>query len=226
MEPTFALMFLEGLMSFLMPCVLPLIPAYLGTVSGASMSDLQDGSQSLRVFWRALLFVLGFSVVFMALGASATLIGGFLLRHMRTLRIISGILIILLGIISMELFSLPFLQRERRFTVKATGNAGAFLLGMAFSFGYSPCIGPILSAVLIMLASSGAPVGRGMLLLLAYSLGLGLPFLLVALFSVPLLPKLKALNNHALLIKRTGGALLVVLGILVLSGSLSLLAQL
>jgi len=177
--------FLAGVLSFLSPCVLPLVPAYLSFLTGLSMEELQHaapGSGRNRVLPAALVFVAGFSLVFILLGASASLLGHWLLAHFRLLGWIAGALLVVLGLHLTGLLRLRFLMMEKRWLPgnKPLGGLGSFLVGMAFAFGWTPCVGPMLAGILALAGSQGT-VGKGMLLLACYSAGLGLPFLLAAL---------------------------------------------
>jgi cytochrome c-type biogenesis protein len=176
-----------GFISFVSPCVLPVVPAYLAFVSGMSIDEMRTDTEigqgrRRRVLLNCLAFVAGFSSVFIALGASATAVGSFLNANMAWLPKVAGILIVVLGLNTMGLIKIPFLNYERRFhqNTKAAGLLGSFVVGLAFAFGWTPCIGPILGAIL-GIASAQETVGQGMVLLTAYSLGLGVPFLLAGL---------------------------------------------
>ena len=177
--------FAAGVISFLSPCVLPLVPGYLSYVAGSSLESLRDQhGVRLRALGYAVCFVLGFSVVFVALGASATALGGLLLSWRYELGILAGIVVLLFGLHLAGLLPIHLLEREARFHADIRGGRviGAFLLGFAFAFGWTPCIGPVLGVILTMSASS-ADLATGTGLLAVYSLGLGLPFLLAALFT-------------------------------------------
>ena len=196
---------LVGLVSFLSPCVLPLVPGYLSYVAGLSGSDAG-----------AALFVLGFTTVFVAYGVIFGRLGSLLFEHQRTLERVLGVLVVLLGLAFLGL--LPGLQREVRISwLPAAGLAGAPLLGVVFGLGWTPCIGPTLGAVQ-SLALSTAGAGRGALLSAAYCLGLGVPFVLVALGTRWLVGALAVVRRHAAIVTYVGGALLVLLGVLLLTG--------
>lgn len=177
--------FVAGLASFLSPCVLPLVPTYLSYLAGASLSDLAaDGLTTglrRRVLVNSGAFVIGFSLIFMAFGAGASAVGSFLQQHADTVRRISSVLIIFMGLNLMGVIRLGFMQMERRIDAGRAGTPGrSLLVGMAFSAGWSPCIGPILASILAMAGTSGG-LARGILLLAVYSLGLAIPFMLAAL---------------------------------------------
>jgi cytochrome c-type biogenesis protein len=224
---TEALVFVQGIASFLSPCVLPLLPAYLAVLSGTGLAAAAEDKAARGVLiLNAALFILGFTAVFMALGAGASAVGAFLKNYAEPIRIVSGILVIVMGLFMMDIIPLNFLQREKRFEVK--GKSGSpwrsFLMGMAFSFGWTPCIGPVLASVLMM-ASREAMLSRGVWLLFVYSLGLAVPFMLLAVFLRFLQKPLAALKRYSLIIRRVSAGLLVIMGILILTDSFALLAR-
>ncbi|HTJ01752.1 MAG TPA: cytochrome c biogenesis protein CcdA [Methylovirgula sp.] len=212
-----------GLLSFLSPCVLPLVPPYLTFIAGTTIEDVAHErlSRARRdVFLAAVLFVLGFSTVFVALGATASVFGQLLHQHLRVLSLLAGIAIILMGLHFLGVFRLAILYREKRIEVeKPLGLWGAYVLGLAFAFGWTPCIGPILAAI-IAVAASEATVGRGAVLLAVYSLGLGIPFLLAALAIEPFLGFIKKFRAHFPVVERIVGVLLIATGIAFLTGSM------
>jgi cytochrome c-type biogenesis protein len=205
-----------GAASFVSPCVLPLLPAYLSFVSGLSVDEAKKGNR--RVLWGTLAFVLGFSVVFTLMGAGFSLLGG-LVRNRDVLRYVGGALLIVLGAILMGAAVPAFMQRDvRPFLDRAPrGPAGAFLLGVAFAFGWTPCAGPILGAILTMAAEGGDP-SAGALLLFVYSLGMGIPFLVAGLFVGWALRASTRIRRHARVIQIICGAALVVYGGLLVAG--------
>lgn len=213
--------FAAGLASFLSPCVLPLVPGYISYMSGLTAAE-QDSGGGLRAGSVALSFVGGFTVVFMALGLTATLLGHYLRDNQELLSRIGGGLIIVLGLVFMGVIKVPWLYREKRFHPRpGAGVAGSALLGATFAFGWSPCIGATLGAVLTMAAGSGAAnggVAEGALLLLVYSLGLGVPFLLAGLGVSRLTGAVGWLRRHTRTINLASGALLVLVGLLFVSG--------
>ncbi|MGP1431086.1 MAG: cytochrome c biogenesis protein CcdA [Treponema sp.] len=221
--PGLAGAFLAGLLSFLSPCVLPLIPVYLSFISGESLSQIRDGSSGrFRLFLRSLSFVLGFTVVFVVLailfGTGARFIGSSIPRNiMRG----AGIVVILLGL-NMLFDFIPFLRTELKAQApnNAAGASKAFLFGMLFAAGWSPCIGPILSSILLFAAQSGN-VARAAFLLGAYSLGLGIPFLLTGLFFDKTEPLLRWFKQHARGVKITAGILIIFFGVLMLTAGLT-----
>ncbi len=212
-----------GLLSFLSPCVLPLVPPYLTFIAGTTVEDVayERVSRARRdIFLAAVLFVLGFSTVFVALGATASVFGQVLRQHISFLSSLAGIAIILMGLHFLGLFRLAFLYREKRVQVeKPLGLWGAYVLGLAFAFGWTPCIGPILAAILAV-AASEQTVGRGAGLLAVYSLGLGVPFLLAAVALEPFIGFLKRFRAHFQTVERIVGVLLVVTGIAFLTGTM------
>lgn len=218
--------FAAGMISFLSPCVLPLVPGYLSYVAGTSLEALRDDRRArLRAAGFSLWFVLGFTVVFVAFGASATAIGGVLLQWRYELNIAAGIVVVLFGLLMIGLPALAAMNREIRFHPDLPGGrvAASFVLGLAFAFGWTPCIGPVLGAILTMSAST-ANVGQGALLLAVYSLGLGLPFVLAALFTGSLLVRLRDLGRTGRRLQQGAGVLLVVMGLLMVTGRLEMIA--
>jgi cytochrome c-type biogenesis protein len=218
--------FAAGVISFLSPCVLPLVPGYVSFVAGSSLEDLRDGEASrLQALSLSATFVLGFSVVFVALGASATALGHMLLSWRYELGMVAGVVVILFGLHMLGLTPLRLMDREARFYIEMGGGRvpSAFVLGIAFAFGWTPCIGPVLGAILTLGAST-ADVSKGALLLAVYSLGLGLPFLIAALFTGALLGRLRALGRAGRNLQRGAGGLLVVMGLLMVTGRLEQIA--
>ena len=218
--------FTAGLLSFLSPCILPLIPAYLSFISGLSLSEMRkeesDVRSSAKVLSNALLFVLGFSFVFVSLGASATFFGKFLLAELGILRRIAGILVILFGFHMLGVFRIGFLDQEKRYhqRTKTLGLFGSFLVGLAFALGWTPCIGPILATILF-LASTKETVAQGIWLLGIYSAGLGIPFLLAALAVDRFFQVTTAFKRHFRAVEITSGLLLIAVGILILTDDLT-----
>jgi cytochrome c-type biogenesis protein len=222
----FVTAFLAGIISFLSPCVLPLVPGYLSYVAGTSLETLRDSGRSrLRALSYAVCFVMGFSAVFVAFGASATALGGLLLSWRYELGILAGIVVLLFGLHLAGLLPLHWLEREARFHTEVRGGrvAGAFLLGLAFAFGWTPCIGPVLGVILTMSAST-ADLQTGTALLAVYSMGLGLPFLLAALFTDVLLERLRQLARTGRRLQQAAGVLLAVAGVLMITGQLEAMA--
>jgi cytochrome c-type biogenesis protein len=218
--------FAAGVISFLSPCVLPLVPGYVSFVAGSSLEDLRDGTASrVQALSLSATFVLGFTVVFVALGASATALGHLMLSWRYELGMVAGVVVILFGLHMLGLTPFSLMDREARFHVEMGGGRvlSAFVLGIAFAFGWTPCIGPVLGAILTLGAST-ADVGKGALLLAVYSLGLGLPFLIAALFTGALLGRLRALGRAGRNLQWGAGGLLVVMGLLMVTGRLEQIA--
>jgi len=221
---------LAGALSFLSPCVLPLVPPYLCYMAGVTTADLRGDNETQvdpnlrrKVVFHAVLFVLGFSVIFVSLGASATAIGKFLLQWSEVLSKIAGVLIIIMGLHFLGLFKIAFLQREARFQTSGSGPVGTFVMGLAFAFGWTPCIGPILAPIL-SLAGAKETVGEGAFLLGVYSAGLGIPFILAALFVGPFMQFLDRFKRHLGRVEQIVGVLLILTGILFLTGGLQVFA--
>ena len=214
--------FLAGTISFLSPCVLPLVPGYLSYMSGMSASG--DGVVPLRrTVLATLAFVAGFTLIFVPLGATFSLLGAFLDQNRVLLTRIGGVFIIAMGLVFMGVIKLPFLYREARFhPTPGAGTGGAFLMGSAFAFGWSPCIGPVLAVILTMAAGGGTTGGplQGALLLTVYSLGLGLPFVLAGLGTARMTRALAWFRRHTRAVMTTSGVLLIGMGILFLTDRL------
>ena len=221
---------LAGAISFLSPCVLPLVPPYLCYMTGSTLAQLSDNDDAeahramrRKTVMAATMFVLGFSVVFVSLGASATLIGKLLLQWSEILSKVAGILIILMGLHFIGILRFGFLQREARFRSGGSGIVGSFLMGLAFAFGWTPCIGPILAPILA-LAGSQETVAKGAFLLAVYSAGLGIPFLLAAMFVGTFVGFLRRFSAYISWVEFVAGIMLIATGILFLTGGLQIIA--
>lgn len=222
--------FIAGVLSFLSPCVLPLIPGYISFLSGLSLEELQGGLERRKIIKKACLssifFVIGFSVVFVSLGASASLIGQFLSAHLKILTKIAGILIVILGLHLLGILKIRWLNIDRRLKIKKfkPGLFGAFLIGLAFAFGWTPCIGPILAGILT-LAATQKTVVKGMLLLAIYSAGLGIPFIITG-FSIGLFThffqRYKRLIHWGEIV---AGLLIIAIGVLIFTNNLTALLR-
>jgi cytochrome c-type biogenesis protein len=212
---------LGGLISFLSPCVLPLVPPYLSFLAGVTLDELHAGDDwgvRRRAILTALLFVAGFSTVFVLLGATASALGLFIRQYVTVLSTLAGIAIILMGLHFLGLFHIRLMHREARLSIGKTVDVwGAYVMGLAFAFGWTPCIGPILAAILAV-AGSETSVARGAVLLAFYSAGLGVPFILAAFAMKPFVTVLKRMRSRFALVEKTMGALLVLTGIAFLSG--------
>jgi cytochrome c-type biogenesis protein len=214
-----------GFVSFLSPCVLPLVPAYLVYLTGATVehvaSEEKPAASRRAVLLCALLFVLGFSTVFVGLGASASVIGAALRRWSAELSIAAGIVIIVMGLHFLGLTRIGFLMREGRMPIpKPVGLWGAYVMGLAFAFGWTPCIGPVLAAILSIAAAENT-VQKGALLLAVYSAGLGIPFLLAAFLIERSSSALARLRRHLVTVERVMGGLMILVGIAFLTGAVS-----
>ncbi|MBM3141985.1 MAG: cytochrome C biogenesis protein CcsB [Chloroflexi bacterium] len=219
--------FIGGLLSFFSPCVLPLVPAYLANLAGVTAIDPQTRKSYLPALFHSLSFVLGFSLIFIGLGASVGLIGTTITAHSALLRQIAGGLIIAFGVFLIAAFKLPWLNYEKRLNTTVGSNPGylrSIGIGAAFALGWTPCIGPILGAILT-LAWSSQTIGQGALLLTIYSLGLGIPFIILGLVWGAIMPWWKNINRHLGTISIVSGVLLIIVGILILTGNLAWLGQ-
>jgi cytochrome c-type biogenesis protein len=230
MDVTYIGALFAGLLSFLSPCVLPLVPAYLCFLGGTTFDQIAGEEETPSEVYRnvvlaAVMFVLGFSTVFVMLGASATVIGQFVAGNLVLLSQIAGVLIIIVGLHFIGVFQIPFLYREARYHVdgRPAGLVGAYLVGLAFAFGWTPCIGPVLAAILFV-AAGEETVAHGVRLLLVYSLGLGIPFIIAALAIRPFLGAMQRFRKHLPLVEKVLGGFLIVTGILFLTNSMSLIA--
>ena len=220
-----------GLVSFLSPCVLPLVPPYLGYLGGATIDQLSDEGGVDSAIWRrvvlaSIFFVLGFTTVFVSLGAGASVIGQFIQTYKTELSMAAGVIIIIFGLHFLGLFKISLLYREARYQTKTQGASylGAYVIGLAFAFGWTPCIGPILATVLAV-AANEASLMAGVKLLLVYSLGLGIPFVLAAVAIRPFLSFMHRFKRHLGTMEKIMGLLLVITGIMFLTGSMNFMGQ-
>jgi len=215
-----------GLLSFLSPCVLPVVPPYLAYMSGISMTEMTGPTEARRrVILPALFFVLGLSTIFLLLGFAASAFGIFFLTNQEIFNRIAGAIVIIFGLHFIGVFRIPFLMREARIDAGDQGGSalGAFVLGLAFAAGWTPCNGPILSGILTM-AAREADVTRGLYLMAVYSIGLGLPFLLSAIFISQSMTLMKRLRPHMRKIEIAMGLLLIAVGILLFTSSFSMVS--
>lgn len=230
LDVTFVSALLAGLISFISPCVLPIVPPYLAYLAGVSFTEMssQDISTkaSRRIILSAILFVAGFTTVFVALGASANIVGQAITAYFDVLATIAGIVIILMGLHFLGFFRLALLFREARVNVtsKPTGLVGAYVMGLAFAFGWTPCVGPVLAAILFVAGSEETAL-RGALLLATYSMGIGIPFVLAAVFAPQFAKWAIRFRKHLGKVEKTMGGMLVLTGILFLTGSMPVIAQ-
>lgn len=214
--------FLAGLLSFVSPCVLPLTPAYIAQLAGPAiwrareMEPRERSSMRLTTSLHAVAFVAGFTTTFIALGATASVLGAFLSAHQDILRQVGGLVLIAFGLHIAGVLRVPGLDRERRFSLRPTntGYVTSFLVGLIFALGWTPCVGPILASILI-LAAQAHTLGAGVLLLAVYSLGLGIPFLALGVAFDRIAPALKRLTPHMRTIEIVTGALLVLMGVVI-----------
>ncbi len=229
-QVTFFMAFAAGLISFLSPCVLPLIPGYISFVSGVSLEDMTGTAQTRRVklalMIKSLLFVLGFSAVFILLGASATWLGSMLASKLSLLTKVAGVVIIFFGLHQTGLLRFGFLLRTLHVSLptRPLGPLRAVLLGASFGFGWTPCVGPVLGAILTY-AATLTTVRQGMELLVSYSAGLGIPFLLTSLAVNGFFRLFGRIKNYLGLVEKISGTVLVILGLLMVTGRLTLIAS-
>ncbi len=226
--------FAAGVLSFLSPCVFPLIPAYLAQLTGLSLQELQAGGDERQrrvLVINALAFVIGLAIVFVVFGASATLLGRFLTRNLTLIGRIAGFVIVVFGLHLLGVYQIPWLMREARVDLaetrgKAAGPVGSLLMGSAFGVGWTPCIGPVLASILAI-ASQADTVGVGMSLLFVYALGLGVPFILVALFLNQAAGRklMGRIRQYMPQLNAASGTLLVTMGVLVFTGNLIALSN-
>jgi cytochrome c-type biogenesis protein len=221
--------FLAGLLSFASPCVLPLVPPYLAYMGGVSIGELREAGGAgarVRVLLTALSFVAGFSTVFVALGATASWIGQAVSAYLGVLSYVAGVLIIAMGLHFLGVFRIGWLDRTARVGVasKPAGFAGAYVMGLAFGFGWSPCVGPVLTAILLM-AGSQDSAGEGARLLLIYSLGIGVPFLIAAGFASSFMRWSARFRSRLGLIEKAMGAFLIIAGVLIFTGQMPTIAN-
>ncbi len=222
--------FIAGLLSFVSPCVLPLVPPYLAYMAGVSLDQLTGEGRDAaarsadghKVMLTALAFVLGFSTIFVLLGASASFIGQFVASNIRFLGYVGGVMIIIMGLHFLGVFRIALLYREARVQVdrKPAGPLGAYVMGLAFAFGWTPCVGPILAAILFV-AGAEDTVSRGAMLLSAYALGMGVPFMIAAAFAGPFMRFMAGFRRHLGTVEKVMGVFLVITGVAFLTGQMA-----
>ncbi|QAT39570.1 cytochrome c biogenesis protein CcdA [Clostridium sp. JN-9] len=219
------LAFSAGLLSFLSPCVLPLFPAYIGYITGTTIGDTHNSKNKFNALYKSFAFVIGFSIIFILLGATATFLGSLVTKHMDILRKIGGIIIILFGLHTTGIFKIKFLYYEKKFIhFQSFSNLNSLFMGMAFATGWTPCIGPILASILIY-ASNMNTVPKGILLLIMYSLGLAVPFILTALAVEKLTLYFKKISKYLPVFSIVSGILMIAMGILIFTNKLSILSN-
>jgi len=226
-EISFGAAFIAGMLSFFSPCVLPLVPAYIANLAGATAIERGAHTSRIPALLHSIFFVIGFSIVFVILGASVGLLGTAITAHTDILRIVAGSLITLMGIFLFLSFKIPWLNYEKRVNIKTSRNPGYFrsvLMGAAFALGWTPCVGPVLGAILA-LAWSSQNVWLGAQLLVIYSLGMGIPFIILGLAWGSIMPLWKSINRHLGLISIISGVLLIIIGLLILTNNFSWLTQ-
>jgi len=223
MNTTLSVAFLAGLISFLSPCVLPLIPGYISYISGTSLDKIKEKKRNLIVI-KTVFFTLGFSFVFIALGSTATFVGQFFLVNSNIFRIIAGIILIIFSLQLIGIINFNFMNKDIRFFTSVYNDSLFFplIVGVAFGFGWTPCIGPILGSI-ITLATLEESIGRGILLLTFYSLGLAIPFIISGVLIDKFLLFSKNFKKYTTTITKTGGVVLLFTGIAVLTGQLQIL---
>lgn len=221
LAPALLVALTAGLLSFLSPCVLPIVPPYLAYMAGTSIEEIEAGTEAdARILRAAVFFVLGLSTVFLFLGLAASAFGRLFLSYQRELSLVAGGIIVVFGLHFLGVLRIPLLYREFRFEGGRPGGTpfGAYVLGLAFAFGWTPCIGPVLGSILSLAAQEGS-VERGMLLMGFYAAGLGVPFLIAALFLRHAMGLMAGMKRHMGRIERAMGVMLVGVGILMLTGA-------
>jgi len=223
MVVSLSIAFFAGFISFISPCVLPLIPGYVSFICGTTLNELDNKSKNF-ILKKSLFFSLGFSLVFISLGATATFIGSFLLQNSKILSIVSGVIIIFFGIYLLEIIKINFLNKSLgNFNIKYSNNLlFPFIVGIGFGFGWTPCIGPILGSILAF-ASMEDSIYKGILLLSLYSLGLAVPFVLSSLLIKKFLIFSKSVKKFLINIKKISGIILIITGLLIITGKLQIL---
>lgn len=214
---------LFGFISFISPCVLPLVPAYLSYISGVSLEELQDPEKKKKalrkVFWNSIMFCLGFTLVFVALGMTASALGQFLLDYRRIIELVLGHVLVLFGLHNTGLIRIPFLLIEQRFEGKkgSLGLFGSLVIGLAFAFGWTPCVGPFLAGVLTM-AADNSTIYQGLILLISYSAGLAIPFIVSGLALNAFFGAFSVIRKYFRVVEIIGGVLLFLFGIVLIMG--------
>lgn len=229
-DASFGAAFAAGLLSFVSPCVLPLVPAYLAFLAGVSFEELKGGHHrteaTRKVILASLAFALGFSTIFIALGATASVAGQAIAHYFDALAVVAGLIVVILGLHFIGSFRIGWLSREARFHVvrKPAGILGAYVVGLAFAFGWTPCVGPVLAAILFIAGAEGTAV-RGATLLAAYSGGIGVPFLLAALFSGRFIVWASRFSKQMQRVEMTMGGVLLVTGVMFMTGQMATISN-
>ena len=220
------LAFSAGLLSFLSPCVLPLVPAYVSYLTGSTIEELKDDKAKLFTIYKSFGFVLGFSIIFILMGLSITSLGKLLITHKDLFRKVGGTLIVVFGLHTIGLFKIKLFYREKRFLLfdKIKGPFSSVIIGMAFAAGWTPCIGPILSSILIY-ATSMDSIGKGVFLLIIYSLGLAVPFILTAMAIESFTEQFKKFSKYLPIISTISGVLMLIIGVMIFTNKLAILSQ-
>ncbi|WP_298836311.1 cytochrome c biogenesis CcdA family protein [Clostridium sp.] len=223
---TVLLAFSAGLLSFLSPCVLPLVPAYISYLTGSSIEELKDGKAKFSTLYNSFGFVLGFSIIFILMGVSITSLGKLLTTHKDLFRKVGGTLIVVFGLHTLGVFKIKLLYREKRFLYfnKIKGPFSSVIMGMAFAAGWTPCIGPILSSILIYATSMNSE-GKGVLLLIMYSLGLAVPFILTAMAIGSFTKQFRKFSKYLPIVSTISGLLMITMGVMIFMNKLAILSQ-
>lgn len=232
-DVTWAGAFLAGLLSFLSPCILPIVPFYLSYLAGVGMQQIGDGGEvppgvRRRAVLASIFFAAGILTIFMALGASASAFGQLVYQYMGTLRLVAAALIIAMGLHFLGVIRIGFLYRQFRADAGDTANVsllGAYVIGLAFAFGWTPCVGPVLATILMTVAVEESSMGQGAGLLFIYGLGMTLPFVLAAFFIGPFMRWMKGFRRHLSVVEKVMGALLIVFGLLIGTDSVNRIAE-
>lgn len=224
-DVSFMMVFIEGILTFISPCILPMLPIYFVYLAGTSNNKVSEGANK-RLLFNSIAFILGFTIIFTLLGASATAIGKLLGEHMALLKKISGIIIFIFGLYFLGIVKIGFLSKEKRLhiEIKELGFFSSMLFGAVFSLGWTPCVGPFLGSVLL-LAGTSATVSKGILLLLVYSTGLGIPFFITAILFDKLKDVFEIIQKHQRVINIISGIILMIMGILVFTGQIDYLSN-
>ncbi|MCF6304961.1 MAG: cytochrome c biogenesis protein CcdA [Rhodobacteraceae bacterium] len=222
--PSMFIALIAGIVSFLSPCVLPIVPPYLAYMAGTSIEDIEAG-KNRKVIIAALFFVMGLSTVFMLMGIAASALGRTILQYQSTMTIAGGIIVMIFGLHFLNIVRIPFLYRDMRMDAGDRGGSilGAYILGVAFAFGWAPCIGPILGTILFLVVEEGS-VSKGIIMMSVYAIGLGLPFLLAAVFIGKSIAMMNRFKKHLGKVERISGLLMWTIGLMMVTGSFSELA--